>query len=261
MADDIVIHSPAGHELDRERWLVDEKALWAAFEDIDVTVVDQVAEGDMVASRWSLSGRQTAEFLGVPSRGGIATLTGILFDRIRDDKIAEHWAEVGLSHFLQVLSDASPIAVAPTLILRSREMTSMKAVVVDRYGGPFRVAELPMPEATPGQILVRVEAAGLNPVDWQFADGALRELIPAVFPMVIGSDAAGEVAAVGESVSRFGVGDKVYGQFLGHPIGSTGTFAEFVAIDENASIGPSPTNWLEVVWRCSRLPAILSTSS
>jgi NADPH:quinone reductase-like Zn-dependent oxidoreductase len=119
-------------------------------------------------------------------------------------------------------------------------MTSMKAVVVDRYGGPFRVAELPIPEPAPGQILVRVEAAGLNPMDWQFAAGAVREVIPAVFPMVIGSDAAGEVAAVGESVGRFGIGDKVYGQFLEHPIGSTGTFAEFVAIDENASVGPSP---------------------
>jgi predicted ester cyclase len=106
VADDIVIHSPAGYELDRESWLVDEKALWAAFEDIEAKVLDQVAEGDMVASRWSLSGRQTAEFMGVSSRGGTATLTGILFDRIRDDKIAEHWAEVGLSHFLQVLSAA-----------------------------------------------------------------------------------------------------------------------------------------------------------
>ena len=44
--------------------------------------------------------------MGVSSRGGTATLTGILLDRIRDDKIIEHWAEVGLSHFLQVLSAA-----------------------------------------------------------------------------------------------------------------------------------------------------------
>jgi predicted ester cyclase len=104
VADDIVIHTPAGHELDRESWLADEKALWAAFEDNGVKVLDQVAEGDMVASRWALSGRQSAEFMGVSSRGGTATLAGILLDRIRDDKISEHWAEVGLSRFLQVLS-------------------------------------------------------------------------------------------------------------------------------------------------------------
>jgi NADPH2:quinone reductase len=118
----------------------------------------------------------------------------------------------------------------------------MKAVIVDQYGGPFRVAELPVPETTPGQILVRVQAAGLNPMDWKFADGVFRDSVPAVFPMVIGSDAAGEVTAVGESVSRFGVGDKVYGQFLGYPVGSTGTFAQFVAVDENANVGPAPKN-------------------
>jgi NADPH:quinone reductase-like Zn-dependent oxidoreductase len=119
-------------------------------------------------------------------------------------------------------------------------MTNMKGIVVDRYGGPFRVAELGIPETRPDEILVRIEASSLNPMDWKFAAGALRERVPAVFPMVIGSDAAGEVAAVGESVSRFSTGDQVHGQFLGYPIGSTGTFAQFAAIDENASIGPSP---------------------
>ena len=75
-----------------------------AFEDIVVQVLDQVAEGDLVASRWSLTARQTAEFMGVPSRGRTATMTGILLDRVRDDKISEHWAEVGIGHFLQVLA-------------------------------------------------------------------------------------------------------------------------------------------------------------
>jgi predicted ester cyclase len=107
VADDVVVHSPAGHDLNRESWLADEKALRAAFADIDVKVLDQVAEGDMVASRWSLSGRQTAEFMGVSSRGRTATLTGILFDRIRDDKIIEHWVEIGLPRFLEVLGAAS----------------------------------------------------------------------------------------------------------------------------------------------------------
>ena len=104
VADDIVVHPSGGHELDREGWLADEKALSAAFDAIEAKVLDQVAEGDMVASRWSFSGRQTAEFMGVSSSGRTATLTGILFDRIHDDKIVEHWAEVGLAHFLQLLS-------------------------------------------------------------------------------------------------------------------------------------------------------------
>ena len=103
VAEDIVMHPPAGVELDRESWLAIEKALWAAFEDIDVNVLDQVAEGDRVASVWSLTGRQTGEFMGVPSRGRTATVSGILIDRVRDDKITEHWAELGLPQFLQVL--------------------------------------------------------------------------------------------------------------------------------------------------------------
>jgi predicted ester cyclase len=104
VADDIVVHPSGGHELDHEGWLADEKALSAAFEAIDAKVLDQVAEGDMVASRWSFTGRQTAEFMGVSSPGRTATLTGMLFDRIRDGKIIEHWAEVGLAHFLELLS-------------------------------------------------------------------------------------------------------------------------------------------------------------
>ena len=103
VAEDLIVHPLAGVELDRASWLATEKGFFAAFEDVDAEVLDQVAEGDMVASRWSLTGRQTAEFMGVPSRGRTATLTGMLFDRVRDDKVAEHWAELALPHFLQVL--------------------------------------------------------------------------------------------------------------------------------------------------------------
>ena len=105
VAEDLIVHPPSGVRLDRESWLTMEKALFAAFEDVDVKVLEQVAEGDMVASRWSLTARQRAEFMGVPSRGRTATVTGILMDRVRDGKIVEHWAELGLPHFLQVLSD------------------------------------------------------------------------------------------------------------------------------------------------------------
>jgi predicted ester cyclase len=100
---DIVMHPPVGIELNRESWLAMEKAFWAAFDDIDVQVFEQVGEGDMVASRWSLTGRQKAEFFGVPSRGRTATVTGILIDRVQDGKTVEHWAELSLPQFLQVL--------------------------------------------------------------------------------------------------------------------------------------------------------------
>jgi predicted ester cyclase len=99
----IIMHPPVGIKLDRDGWLAMEKSFWASFDDIEVKVLDQVGEGDMVASRWSLSGRQKAEFMGVRSRGRTAAVTGILIDRVRDGKTVEHWAELSLSQFLQVL--------------------------------------------------------------------------------------------------------------------------------------------------------------
>lgn len=104
VADDIVIHPSSGYEFTRQSWLEAEKALHAAFEDIKVTVVDQIEDGDMVATRWAVTARQSGEFFGVPSSGRTATLTGTTFDRVQDGKLAEHWAEVGVPQFLQQLS-------------------------------------------------------------------------------------------------------------------------------------------------------------
>jgi len=104
VSDDIVIHPSSGYEFTRQSWLDAEKALHGAFADIEVRVVDQIGDGDMVATRWSVTARQTGEFFGVPSTGKTATLTGTTFDRVQDGKLAEHWAEVGVPQFLQQLS-------------------------------------------------------------------------------------------------------------------------------------------------------------
>lgn len=104
VAADIVIHPSSGFEFTRESWLETEKALQAAFENIKVEVLAQIEHGDMVATRWSVTARQTGEFFGVPSSGKTATLTGTTFDRVRNGKLAEHWAEVGVPQFLQQLA-------------------------------------------------------------------------------------------------------------------------------------------------------------
>lgn len=101
---DIVVHPSSGYEFNRESWLQTEQALQAAFTDIEVKVLGQIEDGAMVATRWSVTARQTGEFFGVPSSGKTATLTGTTFDRVQDGKLAEHWAEVGVSPFLQQLS-------------------------------------------------------------------------------------------------------------------------------------------------------------
>ena len=104
VAEDIVIHPSSGYAFTRESWLQAEQALHAAFTDIEVMVLAQIEDGDMVATRFAVTGRQTGEFFGVASSGRSATLTGTIFDRVEDGKLAEHWAEIGVAQFLQQLS-------------------------------------------------------------------------------------------------------------------------------------------------------------
>jgi len=104
VADDIVVHPSSGYSFTRSTWLEAEKTLQAAFDNIEVSVVDQIENDDMVATRWTVTARQTGEFFGVPSTGKNATLTGTTFDRVHNGKLVEHWAEVGVAQFLQQLS-------------------------------------------------------------------------------------------------------------------------------------------------------------
>lgn len=101
---DIVVHPASGFEFTRESWKATEQALIDALEDVKVEVLDQVLEGDMVATRWTITGTQRREFLGVPPSGKRATVTGITFDRVQNDQVVEHWAEVGVALFLQQLA-------------------------------------------------------------------------------------------------------------------------------------------------------------
>jgi len=89
----------------------------------------------------------------------------------------------------------------------------MKAVRFDHYGGidVLDIAEVPDPEPGPGQVLVRVKAAGINPGEAKIREGLLHERWPATFPSGQGSDLAGVVAAVGADVTGVAVGDEVAG--------------------------------------------------
>ncbi|CAN1269420.1 Chloroplast envelope quinone oxidoreductase homolog, partial [Linum perenne] len=71
--------------------------------------------------------------------------------------------------------------------------------------------EVPVPVAKKGEVLVKVEAISLNPVDWKIQKGMLRPILPFRFPHIPGSDVAGEVVEVGPGVKKFSLGDKVVG--------------------------------------------------
>jgi len=116
----------------------------------------------------------------------------------------------------------------------------MRAVIVSEYGGSPRVEEIPTPQAHAGQVLIRVRAAGMNPMDRAIAAGAWQSVMPATFPMILGADVAGTVEKIGEGSSRFSAGDEVFGQVLIAPLGSAGTYAEYVAANEDAPLARVP---------------------
>jgi NADPH2:quinone reductase len=104
-------------------------------------------------------------------------------------------------------------------------------MILDEFGlGPdgFRPSDLPQPTPGPGQVLVRVVAASVNPVDTKIRKNG-GPAAPAL-PALLGCDMAGEVVAVGEGVSGFAAGDHVYG-CVGGVRGSDGTYADYVAAD------------------------------
>lgn len=117
----------------------------------------------------------------------------------------------------------------------------MFAMVIRETGGPdvFEYAELETPVPGPGEVLVRVAYAGVNPADWKNRQGYLAQYRPYVFPYVIGFDAAGVVAAIGEGVTQFAEGDRVFTP-TNHGQGGQGSYAEYTlaAVDRVARVPP-----------------------
>ena len=112
----------------------------------------------------------------------------------------------------------------------------MRAVIVSEYGDSPHVEDVPTPGVQSGQVLIKVLAAGMNPMDRTIAAGGWQSIMPATFPMILGADVAGTVEETGEGTERFSVGDEVFGQLLIPPLGSTGTYAEYVAAPEGSPL-------------------------
>ncbi len=110
----------------------------------------------------------------------------------------------------------------------------MKAIVINRFGGRevLQRIEVPKPEPGEGEVLVRVKAAGVNPVDWKIRAGYLKEFYPYKFPLILGWDLAGSVEQVGYSARRFRPGDDVYA-YCRRPVIQQGAYAEYIAIPES----------------------------
>ncbi|MET7797122.1 NADP-dependent oxidoreductase [Streptomyces decoyicus] len=106
----------------------------------------------------------------------------------------------------------------------------MKAIIANSYGGPevLEYTDRPDPKVGPDSFLIRVKAAGVNPVDWKIVAGYLDPMMDVHFPLVPGWDVAGVVEAVGADATEYEVGDEVIGYVRKDEV-QHGTYAELVA--------------------------------
>ncbi|MEU5951031.1 NADP-dependent oxidoreductase [Streptomyces sp. NPDC047525] len=114
----------------------------------------------------------------------------------------------------------------------------MKAFMVEKYGDAsgMRAAEMPDPQVGADDVLVEIHAASVNPLDMRIRDGDFKAFMPYRLPLVLGNDLAGTVVRTGPSVTRFAVGDEVYGRPDKDRIG---TFAELLAVHQD-DLAPKP---------------------
>ncbi|MBC6699240.1 NAD(P)-dependent alcohol dehydrogenase [Hymenobacter puniceus] len=119
----------------------------------------------------------------------------------------------------------------------------MQASYYTQYGSPdvLHYGEQPTPVPKADQILVRVRATSINPIDWKVRQGEMKLLTGHKFPKIPGRDVAGEVAAIGDNVTRFQIGDRVYGMADG--VG--GAAAEYAVLTETSAAFVPPLLSLE----------------
>ena len=114
----------------------------------------------------------------------------------------------------------------------------IKAYAIDAYKAPVTLHQLPEPVAGPGEVVVAIAAASVNPIDVKVRSGAFKAILPYDMPLVLGHDLAGTVVAIGPGATRFKIGDSVFACTGGDGIG---TFAERIAIAEN-DLAPKPAS-------------------
>jgi NADPH:quinone reductase-like Zn-dependent oxidoreductase len=127
----------------------------------------------------------------------------------------------------------------------------MKAIVLHEYGGPdkLKYEDWDDPQAGDGQILIRVTAAGVNPIDWKLRSGAMKAFMPLELPTILGYDYSGVVRSVGKGVEGYAEGDKVFGR-------AARTYAELL-LGDPAGMSKLP-NGLDPI-EAAALPVVLNT--
>jgi NADPH:quinone reductase-like Zn-dependent oxidoreductase len=109
---------------------------------------------------------------------------------------------------------------------------TMYAVRIHAFGGPdqLKYEQIPIPQPGPGEVLIRVHAAGVNPVDWKVREGYLKDYVNHTLPLTLGWDVSGVIQAMGLGATRFKKDDEVYSR---PDLTRDGTYAEYVVVRES----------------------------
>ncbi|OMF42228.1 NADP-dependent oxidoreductase [Paenibacillus amylolyticus] len=108
----------------------------------------------------------------------------------------------------------------------------MKAVVINQYGSKEELVEQEVnkPRAEANQVVVKLEATSINPIDWKLREGYLKEMYDWEFPIILGWDVAGVITEIGSNVTKWKVGDRVFSR---PDTTRFGSYAEYTAVDEH----------------------------
>jgi NADPH:quinone reductase-like Zn-dependent oxidoreductase len=221
------------------RWLREQNAPEALTADVAALVRVHETGGspraDLLQAADSLSflETQTDLFIGMVRDGRLPRDRAeqklrLMHERIRLPRAAE-LGTPRLAAALARLDAALAPATGPT----------MRAYVLADLERPPALTEVAVPDLAADEVLVRVHATSVNPIDTAIAAGEVRDWMDYEFPVTLGRDLAGTVERVGAAVTRYRPGDEVFG-YIAKAVAHDGSFAEYVAVPEDRFIVPRP---------------------
>ena len=194
-------------------------------------------------------GDADADLLQAADSIAFLEIQGDLFlGMVRDGRLSRDAAERKFRWMFDRIRVASARAIAAPMLAAALARLDasttegrdvMRAYVLESFDAAARLSEVPVPEISDDEILVRVHSVSVNPVDLAIASGGARDWLEYRFPVTIGRDLAGVVEAVGPAVAGFASGDRVFG-YIAEDQAHRGSFSEYVAIPEGQFVIHQP---------------------
>ncbi len=128
-------------------------------------------------------------------------------------------------------------------MITSSNNNQMRAVRIHQFGGSteMKLEEITIPEPSDGEVLIKVVAAGVNPIDWKIREGYLAEVISHTLPLTLGWDFSGEIVSLGKNTGKWSIGDEVYAR---PDFSKNGSYAEYIVVSEDEiSAKPKTLSW------------------